>query len=108
MSAFFELRTYKVLTGKMKEWVEFMEKTILPFQISKGMVVHGSFTVDQEENTYVWIRRFSSKEQKDKLYQDVYESEEWKNNIQPRAAELLDMSAMVVRKLKATELSVMK
>ena len=108
MSAFFELRTYKVLTGKMKEWVEFMEKTILPFQISKGMVVHGSFTVDQEENTYVWIRRFSSKEQKNKLYQDVYESKEWKNNIQPRAAELLDMSAMVVKNLKATELSVMK
>ena len=43
MKSFFELRIYKVKPGKMKEWVELMEKVILPFQVSKGMVIHGSF-----------------------------------------------------------------
>ena len=44
MNAFFELRTYKILPGKMTEWVEFMEKTIVPYQVSKGMVINGLFT----------------------------------------------------------------
>ena len=41
MKSFFELRIYQVNPGKMKEWVELMEKVILPFQVSKGMVIHG-------------------------------------------------------------------
>ena len=57
MSAFFELRTYKVFPGKMKEWLRYMEKTIIPFQVSKGMVIHGSFSVQDDDETYIWIRR---------------------------------------------------
>ena len=85
MSAFFELRTYKVLPGKMADWIEFMEKTIIPFQTSKGMIIHGSFTVESrdeffvengdrqmnrllDKDTYVWIRRFSSEKSKEQLY----------------------------------------
>ncbi len=40
--AFYELRQYPVLPGKMNEWVEFMEQEIIPFQVSKGMVITGS------------------------------------------------------------------
>jgi hypothetical protein len=29
--AFYELRQYKVLTGKMDEWVKIMEQEIIPF-----------------------------------------------------------------------------
>ena len=46
MSAFFELRIYQIAPGKMNEWVSFMEKTIMPFQVEKGMVIHGSFVMD--------------------------------------------------------------
>ena len=45
MDAFFELRTYKIVPGKMSEWVEFMEKTIMPYQVSKGMVINGLFKI---------------------------------------------------------------
>ena len=44
MSAFFELRIYQVFPGKMIEWLELMENTIIPYQVSKGMIIHGSFT----------------------------------------------------------------
>ena len=57
MDAFFELRTYKILPGKMNEWINFMEGSIIPFQVSKGMVIHGSFTVEEDNDTYIWIRR---------------------------------------------------
>ena len=44
MSEFFELRVYHVFPGKMTEWLKLMEDTIIPFQVSKGMIIHGSFT----------------------------------------------------------------
>ena len=41
--AFNELRQYKVLPGKLDEWVRIMEDEIIPFQVSKGVVICGSF-----------------------------------------------------------------
>ena len=38
---FYELLRYKINPGRMDEWVEFMEGTIIPFQVSKGMVIGG-------------------------------------------------------------------
>ena len=108
MSAFFELRTYKIFPGKMKEWLNYMEKTIIPFQVGKGMVIHGSFTLDQDKETYIWIRRFENKNHKEKLYNDVYKSDVWVNEIGPKVATLIDRDAIIVKNLKSTELSIMK
>ena len=108
MEAFFELRIYKIFPGKMEEWLNLMEGTIIPFQISKGMVIHGSFVDDDDDETYIWIRRFSSLKSKEKLYKDVYESEEWLNEMVDKVGELIDRNRTVVRNLKSTELSVMK
>ena len=60
MSAFFELRTYRIFPGKMKDWVKYMEEVIIPFQVGKGMVIHGSFTIDRDKNIYIWINVFIS------------------------------------------------
>ena len=108
MSAFFELRTYKIFPGKMEEWLKYMEKTIIPFQVSKGMVIHGSFTVGNDVNTYVWIRRFSDNNHKEKLYKDVYQSNKWLNEISPNVKKLVEIEKIIVNNLYATELSVMK
>ena len=59
---FFELRQYRVKDGKREEWVRMMEEEIIPFQISQGMVVIGSFVGEQEDDLYVWIRRFEDEE----------------------------------------------
>ena len=108
MSAFFELRTYKVFPGKMKEWLRYMEKTIIPFQVSKGMVIHGSFSDQDDDETYIWIRRFKSSEHKDKLYKEVYKSDRWIKEIAPKVETLIDRDAIVVRNLQSTDLSIMK
>ena len=39
---FHELRQYRIHPGRMDEGVEFMEKDIIPFQVSRGMVITGS------------------------------------------------------------------
>lgn len=44
---FFELRQYRMKTGQREKFVPLMEEEIIPFQISKGMVIIGSF-VGQE------------------------------------------------------------
>ena len=125
MSAFFELRVYQISPGKMDEWVSYMEKTIMPFQVEKGMVIHGSFVMDSSDqfalengdrvmnteekgNTYVWIRRFESQEEKVRLYKAVYESKEWLENIAPTVANLVDRNSILVQNLTSTPLSVMK
>ncbi len=125
MESFFELRVYEVNAGKMNEWVELMEKVILPFQASKGMVVHGSFVEksfdqfslnnglremnrDENRNNYVWIRRFESEQHKEKLYKDVYESKEWIDEIGPKVANLIDRNSIKIYNLTSTELSIMK
>ena len=48
--AFYELRQYLVRPGKMDEWVKIMEEEIIPFQVSKGMVICGSFRGETDES----------------------------------------------------------
>ncbi len=105
---FYELRQYKVLPDKLDGWVQFMEQEIIPFQISKGMVITGSFRGETDPLVYVWTRRFESEEQRVALYAAVYESEFWKIQIAPRIDEYLDRSGIVVTRLVPTSKSTMR
>jgi hypothetical protein len=103
--AFYELRQYKVLPGKMNQWVKIMEEEIIPFQVSKGMVITGSFHGETDESAYVWLRRFESEQQREALYKAVYETEYWKTQIAPRVPNYLDRSGMVVTRIVPTSKS---
>ena len=105
---FFELRQYRTLPGQRERWVRFMEETIIPFQISKGMVVAGSFAGDEEVDRDIWVRRFDSEEQRVELYAAVYESDYWKNEIAPQVGEMLDRSRTVVTRIAPTPKSVIR
>jgi hypothetical protein len=108
LAAFFELRTYKVFPGKMEEWLNYMENIIIPFQVSKGMVIHGSFSVKEDNDTYIWIRRFKNEDHKNKLYEEVYQSKKWIEEIAPIVGKLIDREAIIVKNLVSTDLSIMK
>ncbi len=100
--AFYELRQYKVLPGQMDAWVKVMEGEIIPFQVSKGMVITGSFRGETDPSVYVWLRRFESEEQRVALYRAVYESDYWKTEMAPRIPGYLDRSAIVVTRIVPT------
>ncbi len=100
--AFYELRQYKVLPGKMDMFVRLMEEEIIPFQVAKGMVITGSFRGETDDSVYVWTRRFESEEQRAALYKAVYESDHWKNTVSPKVGEMLDRSAIVVTRIVPT------
>ena len=108
MTAFYELRQYKVLPGKMDEWVKFMEDEIIPFQVAKGMVICGSFRGEEDESIYIWLRRFESETGREKLYEAVYESDHWKTEVSPRVSDYLDRDAAVITRIVPTAKSTVR
>jgi len=104
----FELRTYECKPGKREEWVKMMEEEIIPFQVAKGMVIIGSFVVEQDEHTYVWIRRFVDEAEREQLYKAVYETDHWRNDLSPRVGDLLNREAIKVTRLLPTPKSVIQ
>jgi hypothetical protein len=105
--AFYELRQYHVRPGKMREWVKIMEEEIIPFQVSKGMVISGSFSGETDDSVYVWLRRFDSETEREALYKAVYETDYWKTKIAPRVPDCLDREKMVVTRIVPTSKSVL-
>ena len=105
---FFELREYRTMPGRRENWVKFMEEEIIPFQASKGMVIVGSFVGQEEDDLYIWVRRFESEEQREKLYEVVYQSDFWKNDIAPKIPEMMDQDKIVVRRIESTAISMIR
>jgi hypothetical protein len=106
--AFFELRQYRIKDGRMDEWVAFMESEIIPFQVSKGMVVVGSFVAEEEDDLYIWIRRFESEEERAELYEAVYKDPVWTQGMSDRVGEIIDRERIVVTRMLPTSRSVLQ
>lgn len=105
---FFELRQYRIKEGQRENWVRLMEEKIIPFQVAQGMVIIGSFVGQQEEDLYVWIRRFESEEQREALYEKVYQSDYWQNEIAPLVGDMLHRDRTQVTRIEATPKSVIQ
>ena len=105
---FFELREYRTHPGQRENWVKYMEEVIIPFQVAQGMVIVGSFVGNEEDDLYIWIRRFVSENQREQLYKAVYDSDTWKNDIAPKIPEMMDRSKIVVRRIEASPRSVIQ
>jgi hypothetical protein len=104
----FELRQYRIRPGKREEWVKFMEEVLIPFQVSKGMVIVASFVAEEDPDLYVWIRRFEDEEERKRLYAAVYESDTWKNELSSKTAQLNIREQMVITRLNPTPKSVLR
>ena len=104
---FYELRQYKVREGKMDDWIKLFEEEILPFQVSKGMVISGAFRGEEDSSVWVWLRRFENEAERERQYKDVYESEHWKTTIAPQIPDLIDRSGINVQRIVPTAASVL-
>ena len=94
-----ELRQYEIFPGKMNDWVSLMEEEIVPFQTSKGMSILGRYRGEDDDSKYVWLREFESEEQRKSLYEAVYESDHWKDNLLPRVSKLINRETIEVTRL---------
>ena len=103
---FLELRQYRTHPRQRENWVKYMEEVIIPFQVARGMVINGSFRDEADDTAYFWTRRFESDEECEVLYQAVYQSDAWKNEIAPRIPEMMDRSGIKVTRIQPTSRSV--
>lgn len=106
--AFYELRQYEIRPGKMEAWLKLMEEEIIPFQVGKGMVIAGSFRAENDDGVYIWIRRFESEAERERLYAAVYESDHWKENLAPRVGECINRQTIDVKRIVPTSMSILQ
>lgn len=106
--AFYELRQYEIRPGKMEEWLKLMEEEIIPFQIEQGMVIAGSFRGEEDDSVYVWIRRFESEAERERLYEAVYKSEHWLNDLTDRVGQCINRETIKVQRIVPTSRSVLQ
>lgn len=106
--AFYELRQYEIRPGKMAEWLDLMEREIIPFQIEQGMVIAGSFRGETDDGVYVWLRRFESEAERERLYDAVYKSDHWLQNLTDRVGACINRETISVTRLTPTSRSVLQ
>ena len=101
-----ELRQYRTKPGQRENWVRYMQEKIIPFQQSMGMEILGTYVGEQEDDLFVWIRRFKSEADRERLYEAVYQSDHWKEQIAPSIPDMLDRERMVITRLEPVLASV--
>ena len=106
--AFYELRTYEIRPGKMEEWIQMLEREIIPFQVEQGMVIAGMCRGEGDDGTYVWIRRFESEAERERLYEAVYKSDHWLENLTERVGQCINRETINVVRLVPTPGSVLQ
>ncbi len=106
--AFYEIRQYEIRPGKMAEWLKLFNEVVLPFQMSKGMVVPGVFSGEADDTMFFWMRRFDDEAHRVKLYAAVYESPEWKNDISPLVGECIDRSTIISNRVVPAAMSILQ
>jgi len=99
---FYELRQYRTKPGKRENWVRYMEEVIIQVQTAQGMTICGSFVGQEEDDLYVWIRRFDDEADRERLYAKVYESDHWKNVIAPKIPDMMDREKIRVSRIEPT------
>lgn len=79
-----------------------MEEAVLPLHAAAGVAVVGTFTDEDDEDVYIWIRAFADEAARARGYRAIYESETWLSDVSPRVGELLDRSSVTKMTVRPT------
>src|SRR5262245_58470588 len=96
---FIELRQYRARPGQRDNWIRYFHQEVVPFQTAKGMKIRGPWIGEQDDDLFIWIREFEDEAERERLYEAVYESDEWKDRIAPPIRDMLDRERMVITRL---------
>jgi hypothetical protein len=105
---FYEIRRYQTRPGRRDEWVRYMEDVVIPYQLAKGMTVIASFVDEDDDDGYVWIRRFEDEPDRVARYAATYDNPEWTERIAPTVNELLVSDRMLVTRVRPTGISALQ
>ena len=85
-----EVRSYRIKPGKRAEFIELFETRAVPALRKYGMKIVGPLLDVENPNKFVFLRSFPSIEDRERLKDEFYSSEIWKNELEPFAMPLLD------------------
>jgi hypothetical protein len=85
-----EVRSYRVKPGRRDEFIHFFETRAVPAQRSHGMKIFGPLLDLENPNKFVFLRSFPSLADRDRMKNDFYEGELWKNELESIAMPMID------------------
>lgn len=85
-----EVRSYRVKPGHREAFIKFFETRAVPAQRAHGMEILGPLLDLENPNKFVWLRTFPSLEERDRMKNDFYEGELWKNELEAIAMPMLE------------------
>ena len=96
---FYEIRRETAVPGKGKELARCMEDEVIPLHQSHGMTVVGSFVDADDEDVFVWIRKFAGAQEREAIVENVHADSRWSSTVGPAVVPLLAADATTVRLL---------
>jgi exosome complex RNA-binding protein Csl4 len=94
---FYEIRRETAVPGRGKELARWMDEQIIPVHEANGMVVVGAFIDTEDEDAFVWIRKFRDEEQREEVVARVHQDPVFESEIRPRLERIRAGDAVTVR-----------
>ena len=85
-----EVRSYRIKPGRRAEFVELFERRAIPALRAHGMQVLGPLLDLENPHKFVWLRSFPSLEERERMRDEFYGGELWKNELEAIAMPLLE------------------
>jgi hypothetical protein len=85
-----EVRSYRIKPGRRAEFINFFETRAVPAQRAHGMKILGPLLDLENPNKFVFLRSFPSLDERDRMKNDFYEGEVWKNELEAIAMPMIE------------------
>ena len=85
-----EVRAYRIKPGHRGEFIELFERRAIPALRSHGRKILGPLLDVENPNKFVFLRSFPSLEERDRMKNEFYGGELWKNELEAIAMPLID------------------
>ncbi len=66
-----------------------MGEQVIPLHVEKGMEVVAAFVDLDDEDAYVWVRRFAHEDERRAVLDAVHDDPRWRDGIGPAVRDLL-------------------
>lgn len=85
-----EVRSYRIKPGRRDEFIRFFETRSVPALRSHGMKILGPLLDLENPNKFVFLRGFPSMDERERMKNDFYEGDLWKNELEAIAMPMID------------------
>lgn len=96
-----EVRRYKVKASQREAFIAFFESRGVPAMRAAGMKVFGPLLDLDDPDVFVWLRAYSSREERERISKAFYDGPVWKNELEAIAMPMLEEYRAVVTEASA-------